>query len=324
MAQKKKLSVVVPVYNEEKNIPVFIQRIVPVLKQVGLNYEVIFALDPSKDRSREVILELRKQNQAIKLLEFSRRFGQPAATMAGIHYCSGDACVVIDADLQDPPELIVEMVRKWKEGYHVAFAQRTSRSGETLPKMIVAHLGYWVINRISQVDIPRNTGDFRLISRQVIDRLKELKEGHGFLRGLVGFVGFSQAAIPYSRDPRLAGQGNYNRFLGSLTIGFNGIVGFSRYPLQLVSIAGLTISFLSFALGMVYLALKLLGVPILWGNPTIVILISMLSGIQLLGMGIMGEYVGRIYEEVKGRPAYIVSEAHGFSPEKRPRVAPRP
>lgn len=317
MARKKKLSVIVPVYNEEKNIPVFLSRLIPVLVKLKCDYEIIFALDPSKDHSREVILEARKKNPAVKLLEFSRRFGQPAATMAGIRYCTGDACVVIDVDLQDPPEVIAEMVQKWEEGYHVAYAQRVSRKGETLLKMLIAHVGYWVINRISQVNIPRNTGDFRLLDREVIDRLNDLKEGHGFLRGLVGFVGFSQIAIPYSRDPRLAGQGNYNRFFGSLRIGFNGIIGFSSYPLQLISIAGLLISFGSFLLGFVYLILKLVDYPILWGNPTLVILVSFMSGIQLLGMGIMGEYVGRIYEEVKGRPQFIVSQAHGFTSQKR-------
>jgi dolichol-phosphate mannosyltransferase len=161
------------------------------------------------------------------------------------------------------------MVAKWEEGYDVAFAQRTSRSGETWIKIVVSYIGYWVINRISQVDIPRNTGDFRLMSRPVVEELKRLKEGHGFLRGLVGFVGFSQVAVPYSRDQRFAGKGNYNRFLGSLTIGFNGIVGFSRYPLQMLSLSGMAIACLSFLLGLAYLVLKLIDYPILWRNPVV-------------------------------------------------------
>lgn len=323
MQKKYKLSVVVPVYNEEKNLPVFLERTLAVLKKLRCEYEIIFAMDPSRDRTREMILEYRAKNPSIKLLEFSRRFGQPAATLAGIHYCTGDACIIIDADLQDPPELMEAMVEKWQEGYHVAFGQRVSRTGETWVKILVSYVGYWVINRISQVAIPRNTGDFRLISREVIEELRGLKEGHGFLRGLVGFVGFSQVAVPYSRDPRLAGQGNYNRFLGSLTIGFNGIVGFSRYPLQFISLGGLFISFISFLTAIVYIALSLAGVHIPWGNPTLVILISSLSGLQLLSIGIMGEYVGRIYDEVRDRPMYIVSGAHGFQPPAKPLRARR-
>jgi glycosyltransferase involved in cell wall biosynthesis len=324
MRANYKLSIVVPVYNEENNLPSFVTRTVDVMRKLGCAYEIIFAMDPSKDRTRDLILEYRKQNPSIKLLEFSRRFGQPAATMAGIHYCTGDACVVIDADLQDPPELIADMVARWKEGYHVAYAQRMSREGETLIKRLVAYGGYWVIDRIAQVRIPRNTGDFGLLSREVIDQLKELKEGHGFLRGLVGYVGFSQIAVPYSRAPRLSGTGNYNRWLGSLTIGVNGIVGFSRYPLHLISILGLGLSFLSLLTAIVYIVLRLLDYPVVWGNPTLVILVSTLSGIQLFGMGIMGEYVGRIYDEVKQRPPYIVQAAHGFEASrakaKRPAV----
>jgi dolichol-phosphate mannosyltransferase len=310
--EKYKLSVVVPVYNEEKNIPPFLKRLKNVLQDLGCNYEIVFSMDPSTDSTEKLILESRRQDANVKLLKFSRRFGQPAATLAGIHYCTGDACVVIDADLQDPPELIKEMVAKWKEGYDVAYAQRTQREGENFFRKMVAYTAYWIINRISNVEIPRNTGDFRLISRRVMNWLKTLKEGHGFLRGLVSYVGFSQIAIPYVRDARLSGKTKYNSLFGSFTIGLNGIISFSRYPLHLISIMGLVISAFSFLLGFTYLFLKLINFNIVWGNPTLVILISFIAGIQLLSLGIMGEYVGRIYDEVKGRPIYIVSEAHGF------------
>ena len=175
-----KLSVIVPVYNEEKNIPVLLERLKKVIDAIGCEYEIIFSMDPCRDRTGELILEARKKDDNIKLIKMSRRFGQPACTIAGIHYCTGDACVVIDADLQDPPELIKDMVAKWKEGYHVVYAQRKSRKGETFIKKIVAFLGYKIINRISDVNIPRNTGDFRLMSREVIDNLKLLKENDAF------------------------------------------------------------------------------------------------------------------------------------------------
>ncbi|MGA2142433.1 MAG: glycosyltransferase family 2 protein [Brevinematales bacterium] len=307
-----KLSVIVPVYNEEKNIPVLLERLKKVIDTIGCGYEIIFSMDPCKDRTGELILEARKKDNNIKLIRMSRRFGQPASTIAGIHYCTGDACVVIDADLQDPPELIKDMVEKWKEGYHVVYAQRKSRKGETFIKRIVAFLGYKIINRISDVNIPRNTGDFRLMSREVIDNLKLLKENDAFLRGLVGYIGFNQIGIQYERDSRLSGKGKYNRFFGSLKIGLNGILSFSKYPLDLISISGVIIACLSFLLGIFYIVFSLMHIRIPWGNPTLVILISFYSGIQLLSLGIIGQYLARMFDEVKGRPVFIVQEAHGF------------
>ena len=182
-----------------------------------------------------MILELRERDPRVKMLRFSRRFGQPTATLAGLEAAGGDAVVVIDCDLQDPPELIAELVARWREGYDVVYAQRRTREGETLAKRIVAAVGYRVISRIAEVDIPPNTGDFRLMSRRVVDNVVALKEAHGFLRGLVALVGFRQTSVLYDRDPRAGGHGKYNRFFGSLVIGLNGIVGFSRYPLHLIS-----------------------------------------------------------------------------------------
>ncbi len=307
-----KLSIVSPVYNEEENIRPFVDRVLAVLRDLACDYEIILVLDPGTDHTEEIILDLRKDDSAIKLLKMSRRFGQPACTLAGIHYASGDACVVIDADLQDPPELIRDMVKKWKEGYHVISAQRISRKGETLIKRIVSYLGYRLIDKIADVKIPPDTGDFRLMSRQVTKHVKQLKEHDGFLRGLVAYVGFRQITIPYHREERFKGKGNYNRLLGSIRIGLNGVLGFSKYPLHLVSILGLAISSLSVLLGMTYLFLKLVSFDIKWGNPTMVILISFLSGIQLLSLGIMGQYFARIYDEIQKRPVFIVDQALGF------------
>lgn len=306
------LSIVVPVYREEKNIPEFLRRIRAVLASVSDDYEIIFSLDPSPDRTEEVIMEAREKDPRIKLLKFSRRFGQPMATVAGMEFSRGEAIIVMDVDMQDPPELIGDMVAKWREGYDVVLPQRRQRTGEPWLKKFVSAVGYKVINKIADVQIPPNTGDFRLMSRRVVSELVRLKESHGFLRGMVAVVGFRQIIIPFDRPPRHIGETNYNRFFGSLRIGFNGIFCFSTYALQLSTIMGFIIAGCSFLLMAVYLFYKLMGWTILWGNPTLVILISFLGGIQLISVGILGEYIGRIYEEVRSRPKYIVDRSVGF------------
>ncbi|MFM7751759.1 MAG: glycosyltransferase family 2 protein [Opitutaceae bacterium] len=306
------LSVVVPVYKEEKNIPEFLRRLRPILGAVTEDYEIIFSLDPSPDRTEDVILEHRAADPRIRLLKFSRRFGQPMATLAGLQYSSGDAVIVMDVDLQDPPELVGQMVAKWREGFDVVLPQRRERTGEPWIKKTVAATGYKVINKIADVRIPPNTGDFRLMSRRVVTEVVKLKESHGFLRGMVAVVGFRQAIIPFDRPARFAGETNYNRFIGSLRIGFNGIFCFSTYALTLSTWLGFVVSGFSFLLMAVYLFYKLMGWTIVWGNPTLVILISFLGGIQLISVGILGEYIGRIYEEVRGRPKFIVERAEGF------------
>jgi glycosyltransferase involved in cell wall biosynthesis len=306
------LSIVVPVYKEEANIRPFLQRTEAVMKTLGFAYEIIFSLDPSPDNTEAVICEEINRNPNIKLLVFSRRFGQPAATMAGILSSVGNACVVIDVDLQDQPELIEQLYAKLNEGYEVVYAKRRSRRGETLAKRIISYFGYAVINRLSDVQIPRNTGDFRIMSRRVIEELRRLNESHGFLRGLVAYVGFKQAFVEYDRDERFAGAGNYNRLTGSLKIGLNGLVSFSSRPLQLMSIAGFTLAAFSFLIGGWYLVQHLIGIDLTPGLSTTVLVVTFFSGVQLLGLGLMGEYVGRIYEEVKRRPLYILDKKINF------------
>jgi len=306
------LSIVVPVYREEKNIPEFLRRIRPVLAPLSADYEIIFALDPSPDRTEDVILEQRSQDARVKLLKFSRRFGQPMATLAGMQYSTGQAVIVMDVDMQDPPELVSEMVAQWRAGFDVVLPQRRHRTGEPWLKKFVSAVGYRVINKIADVQIPPNTGDFRLMSRRVVDEVVRLKETHGFLRGMVAVVGFRQVIIPFDRPARHQGETNYNRFFGSLRIGFNGIFCFSTYALQLSTILGFVIAGFSFLLMAIYLFYKLMGWQILWGNPTLVILISFLGGIQLISVGILGEYIGRIYEEVRSRPRFIVERSAGF------------
>lgn len=306
------LSVVVPVYKEELNILPFLKRLGPVLAEISRSSEIIFVLDPSPDNTEQVIVDSSKANADIKLIKMSRRFGQPAATMAGLAYARGERVVVIDVDLQDPPEVIIDLYSTMNQGFDVVYATRRNRQGETFIKKIFAKFGYKVINALSDVQIPKNTGDFRIMSRRVVDEICALNEKHGFLRGLVAFVGFNQTGVLYARDARNTGKGNYNRYLGSLRIGINGLVGFSAKPLNFMSAIGGLIASLSFILGGWYATQKWLGVALTPGLSTTVILVSFFAGIQLLSLGLVGEYISRIYDEVKNRPIYIIDKKVGF------------
>jgi polyisoprenyl-phosphate glycosyltransferase len=303
------ISVVVPVYKEEQNICPFLDRAVPVLERLG-TYEIIFCLDPSPDRTEINILDEIERNPRISLLVFSRRFGQPAATMAGILNCRGDWCVVIDVDLQDPPEVIEALWTKAQGGFEVVTARRITRQGETWAKRAISRLGYTLINEIAEVPIPRNTGDFRLMSRRVVEELRGLSECHGFLRGLVALVGFSQTEVLYERDARHAGLGNYNRYIGSLKIALNGVFGFSIVPLQVMMWTGFLIACMSACGILVMFMLKIMhGDDFPMGIPTITVLVLFIGGVQLAAVGVLGEYIGRIYDEVRRRPPYIISRS---------------
>lgn len=303
------ISVVVPVYREEKTVRLFLSRITPVLEKIG-TYEIIFCYDPSPDRTKEVILEEIIRNPSIRLLTFSRRFGQPNAIMAGLHHCIGKTCVVIDVDLQDPPELILDMYRKLQEGYDVVAAKRRRRQeDEPLIRKMMSFIGYRVINALADIEIPRDTGEFRIMNRRVVDQLCQLKEGHGFLRGLVAFVGFNQGFVEFDRTPRAAGSSNYHQYLGSIRIGLNGVVGFSNVLLTSTLMAGLAVAASAVLIGGYVVVMKLYFAeeyPL--GFPTLTLLIVFLGGMQLVAVGILGEYIGRIYDEVKGRPQYIVDD----------------
>ena len=309
MFDTPQISVVVPVYNEERSIGPFLARMEPVLERVG-PYEIIFSRDPCRDGTERVIEAAAARNPRIGLLKFSRRYGQPAATLAGIFNARGAWVAVIDVDLQDPPELIEALYRRAQDGFDVVTARRTTREGETLVKKAVSAFGYRVINQVSDISIPPNTGDFRLMSRRVVEELRHLKESHGFLRGLVSLVGFRQTAVDYQRDARLVGQGNYNRYLGSLKIGFNGLFGFSTFPLQFMMWTGFGIAMLSVVGVVVMIVLKIaLGGDYPLGIPTITVLVLFIGGVQLAAVGVLGEYIGRIYDEVRGRPLYVVDRA---------------
>jgi glycosyltransferase involved in cell wall biosynthesis len=312
------ISVIVPIFNEEQVLPKFIATMTGVLDKLGEEYEIIFSADPCNDHTFDIVRDAHAKNPRIKLLALSRRFGQPAATMAGLAYSRGKVVLVIDCDLQDPPALIPDMVQKWREGYKVVIPQRRSRTGEHPLKKLIAYCGYWFINKIANVKIPRNTGDFRLLDRRVVDELVNLNESHGFLRGLVAVVGFKTYILPFDREARDAGDGKYNRITGSLRIGFNGIVAFSDYLLSLTTMAGFCISVFAILAILVILAMKLGDMYgyINWkfesGIPSIMILILFMGGLQMMSMGVLGAYIGRIYDEAKRRPKFIVEEAVGL------------
>lgn len=306
------ISVIVPIYNEEAAIKPFLERCVAVLDSIGKPYEIIFAMDPSTDLTEQTVRSEIDLNKNIRLLVMSRRFGQPAATLAGLSEAAGNNCVVIDVDLQDPPELISELYDKRCDGFDVVLARRRSRQGETFIKRIIAATGYRFINWASDIELPSDTGDFRLMSRKVVNHVLELQETHGFLRGLVAYVGFEHCFVMYDRDPRLTGKGKYNRLTGSIRIGLNGLIGFSSRPLTLMSIVGFCLAGFSFVLGGWYVIQKISGVDLTPGLSTTVLLVTFFAGLQLMGLGIIGEYVGRIYDEVKCRPKYIINRKVNF------------
>lgn len=300
------ISVIVPIRNEEESIKPFLESATKVLDKINKPYEIIFSMDPSTDNTEKVILEEIQKNKKIKLLIFSRKFGQPAATLAGVHNSNGKYCVIIDVDLQDPPEVIEKMYKKILEGYDVVYAKRSSRKGETAIKKIVSSVAYFVINKISEINIPVNTGDFRIISRKVVDELRKLSEGHGFLRGMVAFVGYKQSFVEYDRVPRFAGKRKYNKFFGSLKIGINGIVGYSSKPLTFLLGLGSLISLISLFFFVNYFFSENAEYGL------IISIVTFFAGIQLFGLGLVGEYVGRIYDEVKRRPNYIIDKKINF------------
>ena len=301
------ISIVVPAYREEKNIPEFVSRVVTILEKITGEFEIIFSIDPSPDRTEEVVLECRAQDQRIKLLRFSRRIGQPMATLGGLHYSSGEAVIVMDVDLQGPPELIPEMIERWRDGFDVVYAQRRNREGETWLKRVVSALGYRLINKIADVNIPPNTGDFRLMSRQVVDALLQMHERHRFLRGMVAWLGFAQTAVKYSRAGRAAGRTKYN-LRKMLSLAWNASISFSPAPLRVSLMAGVFIALLGACHGVYAIIHSLVIHDTVPGWTTLVVLLSLIGGWILVSIGVLGEYVAKLFEEVKGRPLYVLAK----------------
>lgn len=301
-------TIIAPIYNEIENIQVLYQRVSEVMNQSGEEWELVLVDDGSRDGSTDAIRELAKQDEKIRPVIFARNFGHQIAVTAGMDYARGDAVVIIDADLQDPPEVILELIEKWKEGYQVVYAVRSEREGESWFKLTTASMFYKFIQKITDVHIPLNTGDFRLLDRKVVDVMNSMPERARFLRGMSSWAGFKQIGVEYKRHARHAGETHYP-LKNMIRLALNAITGFSVWPLQLLTRGGVGLMILSVLLLILYLILALVGkVDLTYVLATWLTLIF-LSGVILVGMGILGEYIGRIYDEAKGRPLYTIAEA---------------
>lgn len=307
-------SIVVPVYNEELVAKESYKRLKQVMDSTQEEYELIFVNDGSRDKTEEIISEICKQDKNVRLINFSRNFGHQTAITAGMDYSSGQAVVVIDADLQDPPEVILEMIAKWKEGYDVVYGQRLKRKGETFFKKVTAKMFYRLLAAMTSVDIPVDTGDFRLIDRKVCDVMSSLTEKNRYVRGLVSWVGFRQTAVTYVRDERFAGETKYP-LKKMLKFAMDGITTFSYKPLKISTYIGFLVSALSFVYLIVVLCLRLFTDTTVTGWASTLAVSLMFNGVILMMLGIIGEYIGRIYDETKNRPLYIVREKKGFGEE---------
>lgn len=310
-----KYSIVVPVYNEEEVIHETYRRLTEVMRSTKEAYELLFVNDGSRDRTAEIIKEYSEQDPAVVLLDFARNFGHQIAITAGMDYARGEAVVVIDADLQDPPELILEMIEKWKQGFDVVYAKRTKRKGETYFKKQTAAMFYRFLRAMTDIDIPLDTGDFRLLDRKVCNQMNSIQEKNRFVRGLVSWVGFKQIAVEYERDERLAGESKYP-LKKMLKLSMDGITSFSYKPLKLASYAGVTLSGIGFIYLLVVLYLKLFTESTITGWSSLIVIQLFFSGIMLIILGMIGEYIGRIYDETKNRPLYIVREKYQFETRK--------
>ena len=303
-------SIVVPIYNEEEVLPELYRRLKGAMDSMGDTYELVFVNDGSRDRSIGLLRELAEADPCIRVIDFARNFGHQAAITAGMDLASGDAVVVIDADLQDPPEVIARLAAKWREGYEVVYAVREKRQGDSLFKRATAAAFYRLLRRVTSVDIPVDTGDFRLMDRKAIEAFKGLNERHRFIRGLVSWIGFRQTGVSFVRDERFAGVTKYP-LKKMLKFAFDGLTSFSFAPLQLATYLGFLTAVTAF-LGILWVVwIKLFTHEALAGWASQIVCTLLLGGIQLISLGIIGEYIGRIYDEVKGRPLYITREILG-------------
>ncbi|OQB14382.1 MAG: hypothetical protein BWY15_01240 [Firmicutes bacterium ADurb.Bin193] len=307
-------SVVIPVYNEKEVVRETHKRLKAVMDKTGEAYELIFVNDGSNDDTGSIVKDIIKADKNVKLIDFSRNFGHQVAISAGMDASSGDAVVVIDADLQDPPEVILEMIKKWKEGFDVVYGKRIKRKGETLFKRITAKLFYRILKKLTSVDIPVDTGDFRLIDKKVKDVFMRLTEKSRYVRGLISWVGFKQTAVEYVRDERFAGETKYP-LKKMIKFAADGVTSFSYKPLKLATYLGFLFSFAGFAYLIAVIITRLFSDKVVEGWASIIAVNLFFNGIVLIILGIIGEYVGRIYEETKSRPLYIVREKIGFDAE---------
>jgi polyisoprenyl-phosphate glycosyltransferase len=304
---RKILSVVAPAYNEEAGLDTFYSRLVDAVKDLDLELEIIYVNDGSQDGTLEIMSKQHSNDSRITIIDLSRNFGKEIALTAGLDYASGDAVVVIDTDLQDPPELIPKLVERWNEGFDVVNAKRIKRKGESAFKKITSFIYYRFLYQLSDIKIPKDTGDFRLLSRNALDALLELREKHRYMKGLFAWVGYSQTEITYERDERYAGVTKW-KFFGLLDLAFEGLTSFSVLPLRLASMLGVLSAFAALIFGVIIILKKIMfGDPVA-GYPSLVVLITFIGGIQLLALGIIGEYLGRVFNETKNRPLYLVKD----------------
>jgi glycosyltransferase involved in cell wall biosynthesis len=306
------LSVVVPVWNDKDSIEPFLRLLSQTLSGISNGYEVIFCVDPSSDGTEAVVKKLAKEFPEVKALFFAARAGQPASTMAGLSHAKGNAVIVIDVDLQDPIELIPKMIEHWREGKLLVIPHRTSRSGEPLSKRFTAALGYSFLEKFGNAPIPRNTGDFRLMDRSVVERVLSLRESHVFLRGLVSIVDQNPVLIDFVRPPRAIGKTKYNKWFGGIRSGLNGLVSFSSAFLDGILLIGIILGVISFAIGSRYLFYKLSGHYVPAGNAQIFVAITFIGSMQLIALGAIGLYIARIFEEVKSRPRWFIRDSLGI------------
>jgi polyisoprenyl-phosphate glycosyltransferase len=316
------LSVVAPVFNEEAILHELYRRLTAVLDGAGLDWELVLINDGSRDRSPEIMRELHAADPRVKVINFARNFGHQVAITAGADYASGEAVCIIDADLQDPPEVILDLLAKWREGYEVVYAVRSERKGETWFKEFTAKAFYRIIYKITDINIPMDTGDFRLMDRKVVEALRTMREKHRFMRGMSVWVGFKQTGVHYVRAERYAGVTKYP-LKKMLKFALDGITSFSYLPLQLATYVGFVSAGLAVLGILLTIILRLTGSHAFYGQATTLVAVLFLGGVQLISLGIIGEYLGRIYDEVKGRPLYIVREALGFDEATTEKVAVR-
>jgi dolichol-phosphate mannosyltransferase len=302
-----KYSIIAPVFNELQSLPELHRQVSEVMTHTQESWELLLVDDGSTDGSSDLIRDLARQDPHIRPVIFARNFSHQIAVTAGLDYCRGEAAIIIDADLQDPPELMLQMIEKWKEGYEVVYAVRKEREGESWFKLATASLFYRLIYRITDVDIPLDSGDFRLLDRKVINVLGKMRERHRFLRGMTSWVGFKQIGIPYRRSKRYAGETKYP-FRKMLKLAINAITGFSYLPLQIATYIGFLSAGISLLFLPIVIFLRITGSQQFFGQATTLIAVLFLGGVQLISLGILGEYIGRLYDEAKGRPLYIVRE----------------
>ena len=306
------LSVVIPILNEAENIDNFIEKVVPIIERITNIYELIFVLDPCTDDSEEIIQKNIKKNENIKLIKFSRRFGQPAALLAGIKNSSLENIVLIDVDLQDPPELIEKMYELRKQGYDTILAKRKSKKGENFVRKVISDIGYRLISKLSDTKIPKNVGEFRLISKKIKNQIQKLEEKDFFLRGINSFIGFKYKVIEFDREKRLKGETKYNKYTGSLKIGLNGIFSFSTKPLHYITIISTFSFLLSSIIFITYLVLTALKLFVFKYQFFIITLILLVSSLIFFSQGIIAEYLARIIPDIKKRPSYIIDKKYNF------------